>query len=210
MKKTFLRGLGTGLILQLAIGPVFIFIANIAFQRGLMSALSAVIAVTIVDYLYIILAIIGIGKILEKDKIKKAFAIISSVILVIFGLLMVEKGIGFVQNNTQGAIIDKGLRESFISSFVLTISSPLTIVFWTSVFSAKTLEYSMNKKELTVFGFASGFATFLFLGLSITVLSLIKTVIPDRLIQILNILVGLLLIGYGVKNIIKNANIKRP
>lgn len=71
MKRIFLKGLTTGLVLQLAIGPVFIFIANIAFQKGLTNALFAVSAVTIVDYIYIAMAIIGLGKILEQEKVKK-------------------------------------------------------------------------------------------------------------------------------------------
>ena len=69
MQKIFFKGLTTGLILQLAIGPIFIFIANISFQKGIMNALSAVIAVTIVDYIYIVLAIIGVGKILDEERI---------------------------------------------------------------------------------------------------------------------------------------------
>jgi threonine/homoserine/homoserine lactone efflux protein len=204
MQNIFFKGLTTGLILQFAIGPVFIFIANTSFQKGLMNALFAVIAVTIVDYIYIFLAIIGVGKILEKKRIKRIVTIISSVTLIIFGLLIIKNGIDFVPNITQGKMINNGLLQSFISAFLLTISSPLTIVFWTSIFTAKTIEYSMNKKELIAFGIASGLATLLFLGSCVTVLSFMKTMIHKELIQILNILVGILLFGYGAISSIKN------
>lgn len=66
MNKVFIRGLTTGLILQLAIGPVFIFVANTIFQKGVIEGILAVIAVTIVDYIYIVLAIFGVGKVLKK------------------------------------------------------------------------------------------------------------------------------------------------
>ncbi|BDU50703.1 LysE family translocator [Haliovirga abyssi] len=203
MQKIFFKGLTTGLLLQMAIGPVFVFIAKISLQNGATTALSAVIAVTIVDYIYIILAIMGVGKILEEEKTKRIVGFISSVILIIFGLLMIVKGISFMPKNIQVEIINSGLKQSFILAFILTISNPLTIVFWTSIFTAKMIEYSMGKKELIVFGIASGLATFLFLGLCVIILSFMKTMIPEKVIQILNILVGLLLIVYGIIRSIK-------
>lgn len=204
MQKIFFKGLITGLILQLAIGPVFIFVANIVLQKGLMNGLSSVVAITVVDYIYIILAIVGVGKILEEERIKRIFTIISSLILIIFGVLMLEKAFIFAQNDVQDLIINDGLKQSFISAFILTISSPLTIVFWTSIFTAKMAEYSMKKKELIVFGLASGLATLLFLGSCVIIMSYVKTMIPVELIQILNLLVGLILIGYGLVRSIKS------
>lgn len=198
MKKIFLKGLTTGLILQLAIGPVFIFIANIAFQKGIANALFAVSAVTLVDYIYITMAIIGLGKLLEQEKTKKMFTLISSTILIIFGLLMIKNGFNFSINTNQNELVTNSFKESFFSAFILTISSPLTILFWTSIFTAKTIEYSMTKKELTIFGFASGFATFLFLGSIVILLSFMRTMIPIKLIQVLNIFIGFLLITYGL------------
>ena len=83
--KIFINGLTTGLILQLAIGPVFFFIANVTIQRTIFDGLAGVLAVTFVDYFYITLAILGIGKLLENNKVKRTFGIISSVVLAIFG-----------------------------------------------------------------------------------------------------------------------------
>lgn len=209
MKRIFLKGLTTGLVLQLAIGPVFIFIANITFQKGLTNALFAVSAVTLVDYIYIAMAIIGLGKILEQEKTKKIFTIISSLILIIFGLLMIKNGVTFSININQNELVTNSFKESFFSAFILTISSPLTILFWTSIFTAKTIEYSMTKKELTIFGFASGFATFLFLGSIVFLLSFMRTMIPLKLVQGLNIFVGLLLITYGIIRSIKMISNKK-
>jgi threonine/homoserine/homoserine lactone efflux protein len=106
-------------------------------------------AVTIVDYLYITLAILGIGKLLERKKIKKVFAIISSIILIIFGLMIIKNitSIGIINNIDSSS----NLWISFISVFFLTISSPMTIVFFTSLFATKAIEYNYNKNELLIF-----------------------------------------------------------
>ncbi len=194
--KIFKNGLATGLVLQLAIGPVFFFIINLALQRSFFDGLIGTLAVTIVDYFYITLAILGIGKLLENKKIKKVFGIISSIALIIFGIIII-KGIMGNDISTTISTNPTNLLSSFVSVFLLTISSPMTIVFFTSIFTAKALEYNYSKKELLIFGFGTGLATFLFMGTSVILFSLIKGGIPILLIQTLNVAVGCLLIGYG-------------
>ena len=95
------------------------------------------------------------------------------------------------------------LFSSFIYTFFLTLSSPLTIFLWTSLFTAKAIEYNYSKNELLIFGFSTGLATFVFIGTAVIIFSLIKQAIPVALIQTLNIIVGCLLIGYGGIRLIK-------
>ncbi|KKP67140.1 MAG: Lysine exporter protein (LYSE/YGGA) [Candidatus Roizmanbacteria bacterium GW2011_GWA2_35_19] len=201
--KVFKNGLITGLIFQLAIGPVFFFIVNLTLQKTMLDGLAGVIGVTLADYFYIALAIIGVGKILENNKIKKAFGIVSSVVLILFGLTML-KGVANIQISANTIIDSANIFSSFLSVFLLTISSPLTIVFWTGVFAAKTIELNYSKKELFIFGLSTGLATFIFMSLSVILFSLIKQIVPIILIQLLNGLVGFLLVGYGILRLKKS------
>ncbi|MEI7919942.1 MAG: LysE family transporter [bacterium] len=87
MKKTFLvlkNGIFTGLIINLAIGPLFFFIINLALQKTILDGLIGALALTMVSYIYIALATFGIGKLFENKKIKKIFVIISPIVLIIF------------------------------------------------------------------------------------------------------------------------------
>jgi len=200
--KVFKNGLLTGLVLQLAIGPVFFFIVNLTLQKTLYDGFAGVLGVTLVDYFYITLAIFGVGKLLEHKKIKKAFGIISSIILIIFGILIM-KGLSGESISTNADTNSPTLLSSFTSVFFLTISSPMTIVFFTGLFAAKAVEYHYTKKELLIFGLATGLATLIFMGTSVILFSLIKGTVPTMLIQILNLIVGCLLIGYGGIRLIK-------
>ncbi|MBI4994970.1 LysE family transporter [Candidatus Peregrinibacteria bacterium] len=200
--RVFANGLLTGLILQTAIGPVFFFIINLALQRSLYDGLVAVVAVTLVDYFYISLAILGIGKLLEKKRFKKTFGIISSVILVIFGLV-IFKGVLGNDVSSSSTIQSASLLASFSATFFLTISSPMTIVWYASLFIAKAVEYNYTKRELLVFGLSVGLATLLFMGTSVILFSLVKKTVPISLIQTLNIIVGSLLILYGAVRLTK-------
>ena len=150
MLRVFVTGLSTGLVLQLAIGPVFFFILNITLQRSLLDGLFSVLAVTVVDYVYILLAIIGVGKLLEKKRVQKSLAIVSSVVLVIFGIGMLVSARGGLAETALQAQPASNYGSSFLSAFLLTLSSPLTIVFWTGLFAARAIEYEYTKRQLVV------------------------------------------------------------
>lgn len=147
MVSIMLNGFLTGLLLQIAIGPVFFFILNISLQKTVIDGFFAVIAVTLVDYIFIALAVLGVGKLLEKHKIKLTLGITSSIVLILFGIIMI---ISIDQNkmvNISNNIIESNYISSFISAFLLTVSSPLTIVFWTSLFATRAIEKDIRKSS---------------------------------------------------------------
>jgi len=191
-------GFLTGLILQIAIGPVFFFLLNISLQKSLADGLIAVIAVTIVDYIFIALAVLGVGKLLERDKIKYALGITSSIVLILFGIFMI---VSIGQGNPAGSSnhpFESNYGASFMSAFLLTCSSPLTIVFWTGLFAAKAIEKGYAQRQLFFFGAAAGLATLFFLGSSVTLFSIVRASISLTLLRMLNAVVGVLLMIYGV------------
>ena len=197
-KNPFISGIKTGLFLQLAIGPVFFYIFGISIESNFTNSLLAVLAVTIADYIYIALSIIGIGTLLQKERIKRNFGLMSSIILMLFGIMILYKGLSHISRPQQISSLVWTPLNSFVSAFILTISSPLTIVFWSSIFSAKAIENNYRKNALLLFGVGAGSATFIFLSLAMAVLAILKTNIPDLMVQIMNCLVGLILIYYGV------------
>jgi threonine/homoserine/homoserine lactone efflux protein len=200
--KTFWKGLTTGLILQLAIGPVFIFLVNLTLQKTFWHGLVALCAVNLVDYFYILVAILGLGKILTKPRVSTPIGILGSAVLILFGLITVFNGFSNFSGPTM-IISSDSFGSSFIAAFIITISSPLAIVFFTGVFAAKAIENKFTKKELYVFGLSTGLATFLFMGTVIVLVSLIRGTLPIVVVRLLNVVVGILLVTYGVVRLYK-------
>jgi threonine/homoserine/homoserine lactone efflux protein len=201
--KPFIDGILTGLFLQLALGPVFFYILGITIDSNYINSLYAIAAVALADYIYIVLSLIGIGKLLQEERTKTIFGTVSSIILMLFGLMILYKGLVFINDAEQIRSIAWTPLNSFTSCFILTISSPLTIVFWSSVFSAKAIEKNYQKKMLVIFGLSTGLSTLLFLSLTMLILSLLKSSIPNVIVQTLNCIVGLLLIYYGITRLKK-------
>ncbi len=204
--KTLFDGVLTGLFLQLALGPVFFYILGITVDSNFTNSLFAILAVTLADYIFIILSLYGIGKLLQKDKIKTIFGIFSSLILMIFGLMIFYKGFIFIDNVGPLNSIEWTPLKSFTSCFILTISSPLTIVFWGSIFSAKAIEKKYGKRQLVIFGIGAGASTCLFLTFTMMMLSVFKSGIPNMIVQALNCIVGLVLIYYGIIRTVKTVS----
>src|SRR3989338_11328840 len=160
--KIFRNGLFTGLALQIAIGPVFFYIINLTLQKTIFHGLVGALAVAIIDFSYVALAILGIGKILEKEKVKKIFGIFSSIVLVVFGLIIIR---GITNLSISNEIIDStSLLSSFTSVLLLTISNPITIVLYTGILGSKGIEKNYTQRKLFVFGFGIGIATLIFMS----------------------------------------------
>ena len=205
MLSVVINGLVTGMILQLAIGPIFLYVAGITIEQSAAEGLAAVLAVTLVDFLFIICAIMGVGKLLEREKIKKMMGIGSSLVLCYFGFMMFRDSIGAGATTVLAESLQGSVFSSFIKAFILTASSPLTVIFWTGIFTARSIEKGFNRKQLWVFGLAAGITTPLFLGGSVLVFSALRNSVSFAFAGTLNMIVGMILILYGVIRLFKFA-----
>ena len=201
MLKRYFSGLKFGLLLQIAVGPMCLMVFNTAKNVGLLVAMSLVLAIAIVDAFYITLASVGVSKLLEKDKIKKVFKIIESMVLIIFGINIILNVFGI--NIIPGLNLQPTTTNIFIQGLVLTLSNPITIVFWGSVLTTKIIEENFKKKELVIFSIGLVSATLIFLTAVAVLGMILSNFIPNIVANILNIIVGILIIIFGIKLILK-------
>jgi threonine/homoserine/homoserine lactone efflux protein len=207
--KEFISGFFTGLTLQLAIGPVFLFIANLALQKSVPDGFAGVLAVTLVDLMYIGLAVSGIHRFLEDKDLKKVLGFIGSLVLILFGTLIV---MSVFASDTGDFAMGSGpdLLTSFMSVFLLTLTNPLTIVFFTGIFTVRAVEKNYTKNQLGWFGLGTGAATFVFMGSVVIVFSSVRGFIPLIAMQVANGVVGLFLTGYGIRGVFRVLAGKNP
>jgi threonine/homoserine/homoserine lactone efflux protein len=192
-------GLLTGLFLQAAVGPVFFFILQITLESSYANGLCAVAAATLVDCLYICLSLLGLGRLLERRGLKRTFGLLGSLLLAVFGIIILKGGIDGLKASASAGSGFWTPWRSFAGCFVLTISSPLTIAFWSGLFATKALEKGYAGRQLALFGAGAGAATFLFLASAMLALSLVGRGVPPAATRWMNVGVGILLIAYAVK-----------
>lgn len=75
------KGLKLGMLLQLAIGPMCLMVFNTSATYGLFIGLTLVLAIAIVDLIYIALSGFGVTAIINKNKVKFAIKLFGSIVL---------------------------------------------------------------------------------------------------------------------------------
>lgn len=200
-----LKGFCFGMILQIAIGPVCLYVFKTANEVGLRAAEAAVIAATIVDILFVTLAIAGISELIEKPKMKMLLKYFGSSVLLYFGIgtILEVCGVKIIPTLISSGSESFAASNAFVTSFVLTAASPLSILFWSGVFAGKLAEESFSRKEMISFGIGAVSATLIFLGIFAYVVWLFRIFISPTVTQLLNLLVGLIIIGFGTRLAVK-------
>ncbi len=201
--KRYIEGLKFGLLLQFAVGPMCLMVFNTAKNSGFLIAFSLVIAITLVDAFYITLAAIGASKILENKKVNKVFKIIGSAVLILFGTNIILNVFGI--NILPGMNLKVSTTNIFIQGLILTLSNPITIIFWGSVLTSKIIEDNLKRKELLIFSLGLVSATLFFLSLVAISGVILSNFISISISNILNVLVGTLIIYFGIKLLIKKS-----
>jgi len=106
-------------------------------------------------------------------------------------------------NIIPGLNLNPNSSSAFIQGIILTLSNPITIVFWGSVLTTKIIEEKFKKKELAVFSVGLVSATLLFLTTVAVLGMILSNFIPDMVSKILNVIVGLVIVGFGIKLLVK-------
>jgi arginine exporter protein ArgO len=197
-----LKGFKFGMILQLAIGPISLFVL-VCGRNGFIYAEKAAIAVTIIDSLFIILAVLGITSFLNSEKLKRLFMLIGAAIIMLFGVSTILGVFGqaiipaFNISNTTNS------HDPFLYGLLLTAANPLTILFWAGVFTAKAVEENYKSKDLIWFAIGSASSTLVCMTFVAILGSLVISSIPEMLVSGLNVVVGIVLIYFAIRLIMR-------
>lgn len=197
------KGFKFGMLLQLAVGPMCLLVFTTSTAHGFFMGLSLVLAIALIDALYITLSGIGVAAAIGKEKVNNVIKIFGGIVLILFGF-----------NNIVGvfdlSIFPKIMifnhitsKNIFLQGMLLTASNPLTIIFWSGVFSTQVIEHNLNKKQLFFYGIGCVLSTLFFLTIVALLGSVLSGFLPLIVINLLNGVVGTALIFFGIKLIVK-------
>ncbi|MCX8131307.1 MAG: LysE family transporter [Clostridia bacterium] len=199
------KGFRFGMLLQLAVGPVCVFIFNLASNRGFTEGIFAVIGVTLIDALYILLATVGISKLVDLKRHERLFTIIGASVILLFSLNIILGAACSIDIFPQlsGIAGNVNALSGFWQAVILTVSNPITILFWSGVFSVKIIEHKMGKTDVLFFGIGAALSTFVFLSLIVCLGMLFHSFLSETFTKLLNIIIAIILIHFSVTNLVK-------
>ncbi|GGA41518.1 LysE/ArgO family amino acid transporter [Psychrobacillus lasiicapitis] len=198
------KGFQFGMFLQVAVGPICLFIFQTAAISGFVEAEIGVLGVAIVDGFYILAAIFGIGKILNKyPNLKEVVRYFGAAVLVLFGLSNIVGVFGFSIIPSLNFQAEQSVEAIFVQTLVLTLSNPLTILFWAGVLSTKILEEDFKQKDMYSFGLGAVLSTFFFLSIISILGNFLFIFLEPIVLKGLNVIVGLMLVTFGIRIAVK-------
>jgi threonine/homoserine/homoserine lactone efflux protein len=192
-----------GMMLQLAIGPICLYIFKTGFAGGFVAAETAVLAVSIVDALFIILAISGVSVLPCGEKSKLILKIIGAAVVLTFGISIIVSQLFEISLLPSLNLFSGGVfNQPFLDGLLLTASNPLTIIFWSGVFATRISANEYSRRDVLYFSAGCVIATLVFLTVIAAAGALLKGLLPPLVVQVLNMAVGLALIFFAVRMLI--------
>jgi threonine/homoserine/homoserine lactone efflux protein len=199
--ESIVKGVVSGLVLALLIGPVFFTLIQTSIERGFRSGFFVAIGISLSDAFYIAIAYLGIYQFIDKNNIIY-LAYCGGGVLILFGLYYV-----FVKSRQVAHGEEVKVRSPFrliLKGFIINGLTPVVLLFWIGTVSVAANE----------FGYVTpGKAIPYFAAIVVTVFStdLIKAKLADKLraalttifIKRLNIVLGIGMIFFGAKMIIE-------
>lgn len=192
----FLEGLGLGLILQISVGPVCIAVLHKGLTQGFRNAFAMIWGAALVDALYIMLSVLGVSALLQIGPAQKVIGLAGALLLIYFGLRYLRAPAETERLEHK----DESPLRSFSYGVSLTLTNPLTILFWAGVLGTMMSTHAFDSPGGVVY-FAVGCvsATLLFLTGVALASHFLERVLNERLTLWLNRAVGLFLIGFALK-----------
>jgi threonine/homoserine/homoserine lactone efflux protein len=191
----FWSGLQFGMLLQLAIGPLCLYVFNQGTLAGFSSAWAAVWGVTAADAVYIALALLGLTRWLQSAQAQKALRFFGAAVLILFGANILHQAWGRSVFPEWSALSP---ARSFLQALILTFSNPLTIIFWTGVFAARISDKKLSHAQLRPFAAGAVASTLIFLTVVAELGAALHRFLPPLAVQALNLAVGVVMVGFGI------------
>ena len=204
-----LKGLKFGMLLQLSIGPMCLMVFQTSSSNGFLNSLNLVLAIALIDVFYIGLSGIGIATVLRREGIQAAMKIFGCLILILFGVNTLSGSFDIAILPKIALFSNVSSRNLFFQGLLLTASNPLTILFWSGMFTTQVLENRWNKKQLVEFAAGCVLSTLSFLTCIAILGSILGRFLPHFVIQILNGIVGSFLIFFGIKMLLKKSKAEK-
>jgi threonine/homoserine/homoserine lactone efflux protein len=204
-----LKGLKFGMLLQLSIGPMCLMVFQTSSSNGFLNSLNLVLAIALIDAFYIGLSGIGIATVLRKEGIQTGMKIFGCLILILFGVNTLSGSFDIAILPKIALFSNVSSRNLFFQGLLLTASNPLTILFWSGMFTTQVLENRWNKKQLVEFAAGCVLSTLSFLTCISILGSILGRFLPHFVIQILNGIVGSFLIFFGIKMLLKKSKAEK-
>ena len=198
-----LKGIVTGLILSIMLGPAFFVLLETSIRKGIRAALAFDAGVLISDIIYIVIAYVFIKQVAELSTggDNALIKFIGGILFLVYGVIIFRKKIV----STKIDATARKMRNSkdywilFVKGLLLNLANPLVIFYW---FSVMALGKTAARDAFTGWDMFIYLCIILITFFTIDVLKIIgakklRPFITTKVLKSLNQITGSVLLAFG-------------
>lgn len=193
----FLSYVFLGLSLSAPIGPINAAQLDKGIRSGFLHAWILGIGALIADVIYMLLIYLGVIHFLEADIVKLFLWLFGTFVLIYTGIESLNGANQLTPNSKED---NDSIMKTFFSGFFMSLSNPLTILFWLGIFGSILAKAaaSYNKEQLLLYSFGIILGIMLWDITMATTSSIFRKMLNVRILSIITIISGISLIIYGI------------
>lgn len=206
MVDLILKGVITGFILSVMIGPVFFVLLETSIRKGIRAGVALDVGVFVSDIIYILIAFLFYNEVksLAEGQSRDVAKGIGGILFIGYGLITffkTPKTVQLVAMKEREPSDWKEYRMLCLKGFLLNLANPLVIFYWFSVLSlgdSNQIEGLSSKVVLMLF-----ISIILMTFFSIDLLKILgakqlRPFITNKLMKALNQLIGIVFMLFGI------------
>jgi threonine/homoserine/homoserine lactone efflux protein len=215
--ELILKGIVTGFILSIMIGPVFFVLLETSIRKGIKAALFFDLGVLLNDVVYILIAFVFYKEVnaLFESEDNSILRIIGGSLFFLYGLYYLfwkKVDAADLDANHVAEISTKNYMFLFVKGFLLNLANPMVVFYWFSVLTLGDGSSNGASFNTSIAVFLIAILTTFF---SIDILKILgakklRPLLNGRLLKGLNQLIGIVFFVFGivliVQGIIKASN----
>lgn len=200
--ELLLKGIATGLLLSIMVGPVFFVLLETSIRKGVKAALFIDLGVFLSDIVYIVIAFVFFQQVadLAEGNDNSVLRLVGGTLFCVYGVFNFFKKVKKteVTKDFETPPTKSGYILLILKGFLLNLMNPLVVFYW---FSVMTL--GAQEGEARVSSMALYLSYILITFFSIDFLKIIgakrlRSVVTPKLLAGLNRMVGVVFVAFGV------------
>jgi threonine/homoserine/homoserine lactone efflux protein len=197
------KGLVTGFILSIMIGPVFFVLLETSIRKGVKAAVAFDFGVLISDLVYILIAYVFYTEVadLSEGKDSSILRVIGGSLFTVYGVVNFFKKVK--EHKFNAAKIPTSTTRDYIflgiKGFILNIANPLVIFYWFSVMTLGAKDTGGTDNWSMLFFLLTIVVTFFGIDLlKIIGAKKLRPLVTHRVLVGLNRLIGIVFVVFGI------------
>jgi threonine/homoserine/homoserine lactone efflux protein len=201
MIEIVLKGIASGILLALLIGPVFFTIIQTSIERGFRSGFFVALGVSLSDTVYIFLSYLGLSQAFNNTTFQTVLTYGGGAMLLGFGgYYLFVKSKRMMNYSLTNIPPERSPFRLAAKGFIINGLSPMVLIFWIGTVGIATSELGYTNPSDAIVFFTSIIITVFTTDVCKAKLAdKLRSLITPRLVRILNIVLGIVLIIFGCR-----------